>query len=120
MELINANEAHIESLNPIEIFCRNISNIIGSPFALILSIIVQVTWIAIGIITKLDPWPFAFLLTCSNVIQLILIFVLAVAQKQSSEHAETRAEIDHQNITKLMEYQKMQEDLLRQILDKLK
>ncbi len=65
-----------------------------------------------GIITHLDPYPFAFLLTCSNVLQLILIFILAVGQKQSACHAELRAEHDHDSISRLLYHQEVQEEVL--------
>jgi len=80
--------------------------------ALGLAVVIQAIWIPIGIITKLDPYPFAFLLTCSNVLQLILIFVLAVGQKQSASHAEMRAEHDHDAISRLLYHQEVQEEVL--------
>jgi uncharacterized membrane protein len=84
----------------------------GAPLALGLAILVQAIWIAVGLVTKLDPFPFAFLLTCSNVLQLILIFVLAVGQRQSSQHAELRAEHDHDSISRLLYHQEVQEQVL--------
>jgi hypothetical protein len=55
------------------------------------------------------------LLTCSNVLQLILIFILAVGQRQSSAHAELRAEHDHDSISRLLYHQELQEEVLLQI-----
>ena len=54
----------------------------GAPAALVAAIVLQFVWIGIGRATHWDPCPFVFLLTCSNVIRLILIFVIAVAQRQ--------------------------------------
>jgi len=59
------------------------------------AIVLQFVWIGIGLVTNWDTYPFVFLLTCSNVIQLILIFVIAVAQWQLSLHDELRAEAEH-------------------------
>jgi hypothetical protein len=66
-----------------------------------------------------DPYPFVFLLTCSNVVQLILIFVIAVAQRQVSLHEELRAEADHGAISRLLYRQEAQELLLVQSAEKL-
>jgi len=90
-----------------------------SPTALALAIIVQAIWIPVGLLTQLDPYPFAFLLTCSNILQLILIFVLAVGQRQASTHAELRAEHDHQSISRLLYHQELQEQVLIALARKL-
>ena len=76
-------------------------------------------WIGIGLATNWDPYPFVFLLTCSNVIQLILIFVIAVAQRQLSLHDELRAEADHGAISRLLYHQEAQELLLVRLAEKL-
>ncbi len=106
------NREHLDALSPVERLCKKISESTGSPVALGLAIAVQCIWIPVGILTKLDPYPFAFLLTCSNVIQLVLIFVLAVGQRQISSHAELRAEHDHDSISRLLHHQELQEQLL--------
>jgi hypothetical protein len=48
-----------------------------------------------------------------------LIFVLAVGQRQSSEHAELRAEHDHDSISRLLYHQEVQEQLLLAIAQKI-
>ena len=113
----DGNHLHSEQLSPIEHLCKRIADATGAPVALMLAIFTQVIWIAIGTITHWDPFPFVFLLTVSNVIQLILIFVIAVAQRQSSEHAELRAEMDHDNISRLLYHQQVQEQLLVRIAE---
>ena len=75
--------------------------------------------IGIGLATNWDPYPFVFLLTRSNVIQLILIFVIAVAQRQLSLHDELRAEADHGAISPLLYHQEAQELLLVRLAEKL-
>ncbi len=79
------------------------------------AIIVQLGWIGLGAATHWDPYPFVFLLTCSNVLQLILIFVIAVAQKQQTQHDELRAEVDHDSIARLLSHQQLQNELLMRI-----
>ena len=114
----DVNEEHAESLSPLERICKQIADSTGAPIALILAIIVQIVWIAVGMITKWDPFPFAFLLTTSNVLQLILIFILAVGARQSSAHAERRAEHDHDAISRLLYHQEVQENILLAIATK--
>jgi hypothetical protein len=52
-------------------------------------------------------------------LQLILIFILAVGQRQSSEHAELRAEHDHESISRLLYHQELQEQILIAIAQKI-
>jgi uncharacterized membrane protein len=108
----DVNQEHRESLSPVEHTCKRIADMTGAPLALALAIVIQAAWIVVGSLTKWDPFPFAFLLACSNVLQLILIFVLAVGQRQSSAHAELRAEHDHDSISRLLYHQEVQERLL--------
>jgi uncharacterized membrane protein len=111
----DVNVEHSEELSPVERFCKRVADWTGAPVALFLAVLVQCIWIPVGIITKLDPYPFAFLLTCSNILQLILIFILAVGQRQSSAHAELRAEHDHDSISRLLYHQELQEQILLSI-----
>lgn len=108
----DVNALHQNQLTPTEKICRRIADATGAPTALILAIIVQFIWIGIGAATHWDPFPFVFLLTCSNVLQLILIFVIAVAQKQQTQHDELRAEADHDSISRLLYHQQVQNELL--------
>lgn len=110
--IADVNEEHDARLSPIERTCKKIADATGAPIALILAIIVQALWIAVGVITHWDPFPFAFLLTISNVLQLILIFVIAVAQRQQSMHDEMRADSDHAAISRLLYHQQVQDELL--------
>src|ERR1700681_1419884 len=114
----DVNQEHKDSLSPTEQFCKKVADWTGAPLALFLAIMVQAIWIPVGIITKWDVFPFAFLLTCSNVLQLILIFILAVGQRQSAAHAELRAEHDHDSISRLLYHQELQERILMQMATK--
>jgi hypothetical protein len=49
---------------------------------------------------------------------LILIFVIAVAQRQQTQHAELRAESDHESISRLLYHQEYQEKLLLRIAER--
>lgn len=115
----NANDLQAKQLSPIERACQRIADATGAPLALIMCIILQSIWLIVGHVTRLDPFPFVFLLTASNVLQLILIFVIAVAQRQSSQHDELRAETDHNSISRLLYHQQVQEALLLSLTEKL-
>lgn len=108
-----------ERLSPTERICRKIAALTGAPAALVAAIILQLIWIGVGLATQWDPYPFVFLLTCSNVAQLVLIFVIAVAQRQLSLHDELRAEADHGAISRLLYHQQTQELLLVRLAAKL-
>ena len=108
-----------ERLTATERICRKIASWTGAPAALVGAIVLQVLWIAVGLATHWDPYPFVFLLTCSNVAQLVLIFVIAVAQRQSSMHDELRAEADHGALSRLLYHQQTQERLLVRLAEKL-
>ena len=115
----DVNAEHNERLSPVERYCKDVADWTGAPIALGLAIVLQALWIPLGIYTKFDPFPFTFLLTCSNVLQLILIFILAVGQRQSSAHAELRAEHDHDSISRLLYHQELQERILIEIAAKI-
>lgn len=114
----DVNQMHEENLSGTERFCRRIADATGAPVALMLAIIVQIGWLIAGTVTHLDPYPFVFLLTCSNVIQLILIFVIAVAQKQQTLHDEMRAEADHDSISRLLYHQQLQDEILIRLAER--
>jgi uncharacterized membrane protein len=116
-QIRDVNEEHEESLTPIERACKHVADATGAPLALFLAIIFQIGWVVVGTATHLDPYPFVFLLTVSNIIQLILIFIIAVAEKQSAQHAELRAEADHENISRLLHHQEVQEEILMRIAE---
>ncbi len=115
----NVNALLKEMLSPTERICRRIAAMTGAPAALVAAIVLQFVWIGIGLVTNWDPYPFVFLLTCSNIIQLILIFVIVVAQRQLSLHDELRAEADHGAISRLLYHQETQELLLLRLAEKL-
>src|SRR5579859_6812063 len=114
-QIRDVNEEHEKNLTPIERTCKSIADATGAPLALFLAIVFQIGWVVVGTLSHWDPYPFVFLLTVSNIIQLILIFIIAVAEKQSSQHAELRAEADHENISRLLHHQEVQEEILMRI-----
>ncbi len=115
----DVNQEHSDSLSRTERLCKRVADGTGAPITLLLAVVLQLVWVAGGTLTHMDPYPFAFLLTVSNIIQLILIFILAVGQRQSSAHAELRAEHDHDSISRLLYHQEVQEDILLAIAQKI-
>ncbi len=115
----DVNREADQALSPVERVCKRIADSTGAPLALALAVVVQLVWIAVGMATRLDPYPFAFLLTCSNMLQLVLIFILAVGARQSTAHAELRAEHDHSAISRLLYHQELQERILVEIASKV-
>jgi uncharacterized membrane protein len=113
----DVNATHQERLTPIERTCKNIADATGAPIALMLAIAIQLVWVTVGIATHWDPFPFVFLLTVSNVVQLILIFIIAVAQRQQSAHDEIRAEADHDSISRLLYHQQLQDQILLRLAE---
>ena len=109
---------HCDRLSATERVCRRIADATGAPIALVLAIVVQFAWVGIGMLSHWDPYPFAFLLTCSNILQLILIFVISVAQKQQTMHDEIRAESDHATVSRLLYHQDVQDRLLLRLAER--
>ncbi len=115
----DVNAMHHDQLSPIERTCQKIAAATGAPIALMLAIVVQMVWVLVSVITHtFDPFPFIFLLTCSNIAQLILIFVIAVAQRQQSQHDEIRAEADHNSISRLLYHQQLQDQILLRLAER--
>jgi uncharacterized membrane protein len=114
----NVNELHTQSLTMTERFCQRIGESTGAPITLVAVILFQLVWIVVGQITKMDPFPYIFMLTVSNVLQLVLIVVLAVAGKQQASHSEIRAEEDHAALSRMLYHQQTQEAMLIELASK--
>jgi uncharacterized membrane protein len=115
----NVNQLHAQRLSLTERLCQRIAADTGAPVTLLAVIVFQIVWIVVGQLTKMDPFPFVFMLTVSNVVQLVLIVVVAVAGRQQSQHDSIRADEDHASISRLLYHQQAQEALLLQIAEKL-
>lgn len=115
----NVNDLQAARTSLTEKLCQRIAAGTGAPMTLVAVIIFQIVWIVVGQITKMDPFPFVFMLTVSNVVQLVLIVVVAVAGRQQSQHDTLRADEDHATISRLLYHQEAQEQLLLQIAEKV-
>jgi uncharacterized membrane protein len=114
----NVNDIHAQSLTVTERFCQRVGESTGAPITLVAVIVFQLVWIVVGQVTKMDPFPYIFMLTVSNVVQLILIVVLAVAGKQQASHSEIRAEEDHAALSRMLYHQQTQEAMLIELASK--
>ncbi|HEY1976262.1 MAG TPA: hypothetical protein VGG89_06955 [Candidatus Baltobacteraceae bacterium] len=114
----NVNDIQAQQTSVTEKLCQRIAAGTGAPLTLVAVIVFQIIWIVVGQITKMDPFPFVFMLTVSNVVQLVLIVVVAVAGRQQSLHDTIRADEDHSTISRLLYHQQAQEALLLQIAEK--
>ncbi len=114
----DVNAEHGNRLSVTERICRRIADATGAPIALVLAIVLQFVWVLWGTLSHWDPYPFAFLLTCSNILQLILIFVISVAQKQQTLHDEIRAEADHDTISRLLYHGEIQDRILVRLAER--
>lgn len=65
----------------IELACRRAISATGHTRTLALVVVLSVLWMVFGTISLFDPYPFQFLGVVCNVLQLWMIFVLAVGQR---------------------------------------
>src|SRR3982075_4749336 len=74
---------------------------VGTMWAVYIAVAIQVTWMALATIGfwefKKDPYPFAFLLFLSNIVQLLLMFVIMVGQQVLRAAHDKRAVVTYQD-----------------------
>ena len=93
-----------------------ITRSVGTMWAVYIAFAIQVTWMALATLGiwkfKLDPYPFAFLLFISNIVQLLLMFVIMVGQQVLGAAADKRAVTTYQDAEAILhECLQMQEHL---------
>jgi uncharacterized membrane protein len=92
---------------------------VGTMWAVYIAVAIQVTWMALATIGfwefKKDPYPFAFLLFLSNIVQLLLMFVIMVGQQVLGAASDKRAVVTYQDAEAILhECLQMQDHLLAQ------
>ena len=94
----DVNEIHHESLGFNERIALAVTERIGTMAAVYALIVIMTGWMLWQVDTSkpFDPYPFIFLLFCSNVIQILLMPLIMVGQNLQGRHAELRAEHDLQ------------------------
>ena len=92
---------------------------VGTMWAVYIAVAIQVTWMTLATIGfwefKKDPYPFAFLLFLSNIVQLLLMFVIMVGQRVLGAASDKRAVVTYQDAEAILhECLQMQEHLTAQ------
>jgi uncharacterized membrane protein len=105
-----------------------ITKAVGTMWAVYLALGIQILWMTLATVGfwvfGKDPYPFAFLLFLSNIIQLLLMFVILVGQQVLGAASDKRAvqtykdaEAILQECLKLQEHLMEQDKVLARILD---
>ena len=92
---------------------------VGTMWAVYVAFAIQVTYMilaTVGIwLFARDPYPFAFLLFLSNIVQLLLMFVIMVGQQVLGAASDKRAVVTYQDAEAILhECLQMQEHLTAQ------
>ena len=130
--LRNVNIEHKENLSSLDLFAIWITSNIGTMgffFVILFWTIIWLGWNVLGPVEyRFDPYPaFVLWLFISNMIQIFLMPLLLIGQNLQGKHAEARAEADFEVNTKaekeietILIHLENQNDLMSEILDKLK
>jgi len=106
----------------------SLTKVVGTMWAFYVAIIFQFGWIGLAQagILKFDPYPFAFLLFLSSLIQLILMFVIMVGQEVLGTKGDQRAaqtyedaEVVLRERLRLQKHLTAQDQVLISIVDRL-
>lgn len=107
----NVNEKHTAALHKQDRTAMLITSIIGSMYFVYFCLLCILIWIGWQIMTThpFDPYPFAFLLFITNIVQLILTPLILVGQNIQNHREHLRAEEEykttktmHQDIEKIL------------------
>lgn len=107
----NINEKHQKALKRQDYLAVVITSLIGSMYFVYLSIFIIVVWIGLQKLANkpFDPYPFAFLLFITNIVQLLLTPLILVGQNIQNRREHLRAEEEykttktmHQDIEKIL------------------
>ena len=78
-----------------------ITRSVGTMWAVYIAFAIQITWMALATLGiwlfGRDPYPFAFLLFLSNIVQLLLMFVIMVGQQVLGQASDKRAVVTYQD-----------------------
>ncbi len=78
-----------------------ITRSVGTMWAVYIALLIQITWMALATVGiwlfARDPYPFAFLLFLSNIVQLLLMFVIMVGQQVLGQASDKRAVVTYQD-----------------------
>lgn len=88
------NFKHKSGLKSHDKMAVRVTGVIGSMYAVYFLTVIILAWmLAQKILSRpFDPYPFAFLLFITNIIQLLLIPLIMVGQNIQARHSELRAQ----------------------------
>lgn len=107
-------------MTPMELLCMKIQSKTASPAALLFVAIFQLIWVISGQLTGFDMYPFTMLTFMSMMTQAVMMFIITIAQKTSSEEDARMASVDHHRLSVLLNHQDFQEALYVTILSKMR
>jgi uncharacterized membrane protein len=105
-----------------------ITRLAGTMWAFYLATVFQLGWIVLALlnIIQFDPYPFAFLLFLSSLVQLILMFVIMVGQQVLGAAGDRRAQQTYQDAEAILQeceqlhtHLQAQDEVIVQIVDEL-
>lgn len=101
----NVNQKHRLSLKSHDRLAVLVTGAIGSMYAVYFLLIILLAWMFWQSISDqpFDPYPFAFLLFITNVLQLLLMPLIMVGQNIQNKHAELRAEEEFKTTKAILE-----------------
>jgi len=105
----NVNTKYLQSLKVQDRMAVNVTAALGTMWAVYFFAIFMAIWMISQIVAgrqAIDPYPFAFLLFITNIVQLLLMPLIMVGQKVLERHAELRA--DEQYKTTMRSYLEME------------
>lgn len=113
-EPVNVNQKHRQNLGFQDRLAATITSAVGTMYTMYLIMAGVLGWMLWQtIITKpFDPYPFAFMVFLSNIVQLLLMPLLMVGQNVQGRHAEMRAEEEY----KMTKYQIKE---MKEMMDRL-
>lgn len=129
--VVNVNQAHCETLSPLEKIALKVTERVGSPGFFLIILTWTVLWLGWNCLAPKNlqfdpPTSFVFWLFISNMIQIFLMPLIMVGQNLQSRHSEIRAENDFEinkkaelEIENILHHLQTHQDLLEQILKRI-
>ncbi|HEX9059114.1 MAG TPA: DUF1003 domain-containing protein [Clostridia bacterium] len=93
------NETHKEGLSKQEKIGLKLGALMGTMYTFYILAVINLGWMlwqSDFMKKPFDPYPFAFLLFCSNIIQLLWLPILNVNGNVLNKHAEIKADADYE------------------------
>ena len=128
----NVNDLRRENLSSLDIFAMWITEHVGTMGFFLIIFFWTIVWLGWNMLGPqeyhFDPYPaFVLWLFLSNMIQIFLMPLLLIGQNLQGKHAEARAEADfevnmkaEEEIESILIHLENQDEMMRQIMEKIK